>query len=65
MTKEEFRRARYKLKLTGQQLAYILNVTDRTVRRWEQWGESNPPAPTAVRVLEWMLDGYRPPEWPD
>lgn len=62
MTPTEFKQARHALGLSGQQLATILNVDARNVRRWEA-GE-RPPNPIAVRVLGWMIDGYRPPQWP-
>lgn len=52
------------LGLSGKQLAEIMGVDVRTVRRWEEIG-GRQPSPTAVRVVQWMLDGFRPPEWPD
>lgn len=65
MTPQEFQAARYKLGLSLSQLAIILNVSRRTVERWEQGGASSRGVnPTAVRVVRWLLGGYRPPEWP-
>lgn len=67
MTPTEFRAARHTLGLTLAQLARILNVDPRTVRRWEAGPtveSGRPPNPVACRVLEWMLKGWRPPEWP-
>jgi len=32
--------------------------------RWEDAG-LRPPNPIACRVLDWMLRGWRPPEWPE
>ena len=67
----EFKKARRDLKLTVNELAKILNSNSRTVRLWEQEAEDTydrsprPPNPIACRVLQWMLDGYRPPEWPE
>ena len=67
MTPEKFKKARNALGLSGNQLAHILNVDERTVRRWEQppGTGGRDPSPTACRVVEWMLDGYTPPEWPE
>ena len=69
MTSNEFKAARYKLGLSAQELADILNSAKRTVRLWEQNqsydGNLRAPNPIAVRVLEWMLDGYRPPQFPN
>jgi DNA-binding transcriptional regulator YiaG len=67
VTPQEFKEARRKLGLTLSELAAILNVDSRTIRRWEAEESvetSRPPNPVAVRVMEWMLDGYRPPQWP-
>ena len=65
MTPAEFRAARHELGLTLDQLGAILATNPRTVRRWEKDDGTRPPNPIACRVLEWMLDGYRPPEWPE
>lgn len=71
MTPQQFKQARRELGLTLNDLAIILGLTgdkpDRTIRRWEGAPElpsSRPPNPIACRVLQWMLDGYRPPEFP-
>ncbi len=70
MTPDEFARARRKLGLSQDQLARVLGLgTDggRTVRRWEApEGTTNarPPNPVACRVMEWLLAGFRPPEFP-
>lgn len=64
MTPEQFRKARQSLGLSISQMAEILGINPRTVRRWEE-GDALPPNPTASRVMQWMLDGFRPPEWPD
>jgi len=61
-TSVEFKEARHKLGLSVYELGSIINIDARTVRRWED-GE-RPPNPVACRVMRWMLDGYRPPEWP-
>jgi len=67
MTSEEFKAARLKLGLTVNQLAAILDKNHSTIARWEASpGASTKTAidPTSIRVVEWMLDGFRPPQWP-
>lgn len=66
MTPTEFKEARHKLGLTLSQTAHIMGVDPRTVRKWEAatGNSARPPNPTAVRVMAWMLEGFRPPEWP-
>ena len=64
MTPQQFKEARQKLGLTQRELADILNSNPRTVRHWETDDDTRPVNPIAERVLEWMLNGYRPPEWP-
>ncbi len=65
MTPTQFKLARRKLGLSATQLGHILNSDPRTVRRWESEGDTRPVNPIAMRVVQWMLDGYRPPQWPD
>lgn len=64
MTPVEFKQARQNLDLSASQLGRILNTDQRTVRKWECDDGTRPPNPIACRVIEWMLDGWRPPEWP-
>lgn len=65
MTPDEFRAGRIALGLTHKQLAAILDRDITTVQRWQADGDyARKPDPTAARVLRWMMDGYRPPEWP-
>ncbi|WP_413697777.1 helix-turn-helix domain-containing protein [Pseudovibrio sp. SPO723] len=66
MTPLEFKSARRKLGLSQSQLASVINVDSRTIRKWEAetGGSARPPNPIACRVMQWMLDGYRPPQWP-
>ncbi len=66
MTPQEFKAAREALGLSASQLGTILSTDPRTIRKWEaeHGGSARPPNPIACRVLEWMLAGYRPPEWP-
>ncbi len=65
MTPAQFKEARQTLGLSTSKLGAILNVDPRTVRRWEENDGTRPPNPIACRVVQWMLDGYRPPEWLD
>lgn len=65
MTPSEFKEARANLGLSAAELAIILNTDPRTVRKWEYDDGKRPPNPIACRVMKWMLDGYRPPEWPE
>ena len=66
MTPAEFKQARHTLGLTVAEVARIMDVDPRTVRGWEApaGSRSRDPSPTACRVMEWMLNGYKPPEWP-
>ena len=66
MAPEDFREARRKLGLTLTQLAAILDTDPRTIRKWEaiNGNSARSPNPVASRVMGWMLEGYRPPEWP-
>ncbi len=66
MTPTDFKAARTRLGLSASQLATILATDLRTLRRWESVDGTNarPPNPIACRVVEWLLAGYRPPEWP-
>lgn len=64
MNPAEFKEARIKLGLSHATLGVILNTDPRTVRYWEDTSGARPPNPIACRVMEWMLGGYRPPEWP-
>jgi DNA-binding transcriptional regulator YiaG len=67
MTPNEFKQARRKLGLTQSQLGMILDTAPQTIRKWEM-DETRATArsvnPIAARVMRWMLNGYRPPEFP-
>lgn len=65
MTPQKFKEHRYDLALTQEELGRILNVNPRTIRKWETDDGTRPVNPIAIRVMQWMLNGYRPPEWPD
>lgn len=67
MTGEEFKAARIKLGLSLLQTAQILDIDASTVKRWEAAESASTKtrvSPTAARVMQWMLSGFRPPQWP-
>lgn len=66
MTADEFKEARRKLGLSLSELGEILNTDPRTIRKWEalHGNSARNPNPVAAQVMRWMLDGFRPPEWP-
>jgi DNA-binding transcriptional regulator YiaG len=67
MTPHEFKEARITLGLSQAQLGEILNTNPTTIRKWEAESDrstSRKPNPVAVQVLRWLLDGFRPPQWP-
>ncbi|MEP1521995.1 helix-turn-helix transcriptional regulator [Ascidiaceihabitans sp.] len=62
-----FKAARKNLGLTLAELSRILDVDARTIRKWEADENASTgrrPNPVACRAMSWMLDGYRPKEWP-
>ena len=68
MDYKEFREARHKLGLSQYQLGDILNTNPSAIRKWEMHPDkstSRNPNPVASQVMRWMLDGFRPPEFPD
>lgn len=67
MTPEEFKAARQRLGLTQAQLGHVLNTAPQTIRKWEMPPQNSTARgvnPIAARVMRWMLDGWRPPEFP-
>lgn len=66
MTPEDLKKARNTLGLSQVQLAHILGTNPRTVRKWETVSGPNARGvnPIAAQVVRWMLDGFRPPEFP-
>ena len=67
MTSLEFKEARQSLGLTQSQLSAILGVAPQSIRKWEMPRErstSREVSPIAANVMRWMLDGFRPPEFP-
>jgi len=68
MNNHQFKKARHQLGLTLSELGHILNTDARTIRKWEAGSEcstSRHPNPIASRVMQWMLDGYKPKQWPN
>lgn len=68
MDSTQFKAARHALGLSLGELSHILNTAERAIRKWEgdvDASTSRSPNPVAARVMTWMLDGYRPPEWPE
>lgn len=53
MTPEEFKQARLDANLTQSELAILVGMTDRAIRRYE----AGAPHPTCCKVLEWVADG--------
>jgi len=67
MDSSEFKEARITLGLSQAQLGAILNTNPTTIRKWEAEADrstSRHPNPVASQVMRWLLDGFRPPEWP-
>ncbi len=64
MTPAEFKQARHSLGLSASELGRVLNTDPRTIRKWEHEDGTRPPNPVACRAMEWMLAGWRPPQWP-
>ncbi|MFH1806811.1 MAG: hypothetical protein ABID63_18175 [Pseudomonadota bacterium] len=64
MTPTEFKEARHTLGLSARQLGVILDTDPRTIRKWESIDDPRPVNPIAGRVMEWMMAGFRPPEYP-
>lgn len=67
MTSQEFKEARINLGLSQSQLGAILNTNPTTIRKWEADADrstARAPNPVACQVMQWMLGGFRPPEFP-
>ena len=67
MTHTEIRSARIALGLEPDELAKMLNVEARTVRRMESdptHSTHRKPAVRMVRLIRAYLDGHRPVDWP-
>lgn len=64
LSPRDFAAKRYQLGLSQAQLARILGVDPRTVRKWEDERDTRSPNPIACRVLKWLEAGFRPEEFP-
>jgi ribosome-binding protein aMBF1 (putative translation factor) len=60
----DFKQAQHKLGLSDSELGAILNTNLKTIRLWKSEHSDRSPNPVACRVMEWMLAGFRPPQWP-
>lgn len=65
MSPAEFKSARNELGLSIRQAAHVFDVDISTLKRWEQADSASRVNPTAARMMSWMLNGFRPPEWPE
>lgn len=63
MTGPDFIMARERLGLSVDELADVLDAEPETIRKWSS-DFSGPPRMVAT-AMRWMLDGFRPPEWPE
>lgn len=61
MTSDEFKAARHTLGLSVDELSFVINTNDRTIRRWEDGTRS--PNPVAAEAMQWMLGGFEPPRF--
>lgn len=67
MTPTEWKQARHSLGLTLDQLAQVMGCALSTVQGYEApegSAKHRKPDGRALRVLEWLQGGFRPPEWP-
>lgn len=69
LTQDEFRAMRETLGLTRRQLASIMGVSVHTLITWESNPETNTgaraPSPVACKLMFYMVQGFRPPDWPN
>lgn len=67
MTPTEFKEARRTLGLSQRELGALLDTSPVTIRKWETDAgnaSSRKPNPVASKVMQWLLGGFRPPEFP-
>ena len=62
MTPQEFKTARQTLGLSVNELSFILDIQERTIRKWELDSDPRPVNPLAAQVMGWFLAGYEPPQ---
>jgi DNA-binding transcriptional regulator YiaG len=62
-SKAKFRAARVALDISQQGLADMFGTTLRAVQYWEDENASSQPHRAACLVLEWMIAGFRPPQY--
>lgn len=70
MNADQFIAARQLLGLTIEELAAIANHKSEAAVLWESKVEYQPgrvrlPPAAVVKMVAWMLNGYRPPDWPE
>lgn len=68
MTPIEFKEARQSLGLSQSQLGLIINTNPTTIRKWEMpdtRSTARSVNPIAAQVMRWLVDGFRPPEFPE
>jgi len=63
MTPAEFKSHRIGLGLSQSQAARVFGVSKRTITYWETDDDKRPVHGTAVKFMEWLLTGARPPNW--
>jgi DNA-binding transcriptional regulator YiaG len=61
-TAEGFKAGMDRLRIGFERVARLMNVDGRSVKRW--CSGAQPVHPTAAAMLRWLLDGYRPYDWP-
>lgn len=64
MTPHQFKEGRQKLALSQAKCAKVFGVSKRTLEYWEADDGKRPVHPTAIKMMEWLLTGARPPNWP-
>jgi DNA-binding XRE family transcriptional regulator len=62
MTGDQLKAARTKLDLTEDQLAQVLDIETSTYLKWES--DFQGPPGFVANAVNWLLDGYRPSNWP-
>lgn len=63
MKKTEFRKHRLGLDISVVVLSEIIGFSPRAIRDWENPGCRKKPHPAAVKIMERLIEGWRPPEF--